>query len=45
MQGETEKPIKTYETRQENGAVLANIEDELTYEFDTGDEADDDFFK
>ncbi len=37
MQGETEKPLKTYETKQENGAVLANIEGELTYEFDSED--------
>jgi len=45
MQGGTEKPLKTYEIKQENGAVLANIDDELTYEFDTGDDMDDDFFK
>jgi toluene monooxygenase system ferredoxin subunit len=45
MQGETEKPLKTYEIRQENGAILANIEGELAYEFDTDDGADDDFFK
>jgi toluene monooxygenase system ferredoxin subunit len=45
MQGETEKPLKTYEVKQENGAILANIETELTYEFDTDDETDDDFFK
>jgi toluene monooxygenase system ferredoxin subunit len=45
MQGETEKPLKTYETRQENGAILANIEGELTYDFETGDDMDDDFFK
>jgi toluene monooxygenase system ferredoxin subunit len=46
MQGETEKPLKTYETKQENGAVLAKIESELAYEFDSEDDADeDDFFK
>jgi len=46
MQGETEKPLKIYETRQENGAILANIESELTYEFDAEDnDNDDDFFK
>ena len=45
MQGETEKPLKTYETKQENGAILANIEGELTYDFETGDDMDDDFFK
>lgn len=46
MQGETEKPLKIYETREENGAILANIESELTYEFDAEDsDSDDDFFK
>jgi toluene monooxygenase system ferredoxin subunit len=45
MQGETEKPLKTYEIKQENGAILANIDGELTYDFETEDEADDDFFK
>ena len=46
MQGETEKPLKTYETKQEHGAILADIESELTYEFDTNDnDSDDDFFK
>lgn len=44
MQGETEKPLKTYETKEENGIILVKIEEELTYEFDDeGD--DDDFFK
>ena len=46
MQGDTEKPLKTYESKQENGAVLANIEGELTYDFDSEDGGDDDdFFK
>jgi nitrite reductase/ring-hydroxylating ferredoxin subunit len=45
MQGETEKPLKTYEIREENGAIFADIESELTYEFDSEDDADDDFFK
>jgi len=45
MQGETEKPLKTYEIREENGAILANIEDELTYEFESDGDMDDDFFK
>jgi toluene monooxygenase system ferredoxin subunit len=46
-QGETERPLKTYEIKQEDGILLANIENELTYDFDAGgDEADDDdFFK
>jgi toluene monooxygenase system ferredoxin subunit len=45
MQGETEKPLKTYEIREENGAILADIEDELTYEFESDGDMDDDFFK
>jgi toluene monooxygenase system ferredoxin subunit len=44
-QGETERPLKTYEVRHENGAIFANIEEELTYEFETEDADDDDFFK
>jgi toluene monooxygenase system ferredoxin subunit len=47
MQGETERPLKTYQVKQENGALLANIEGELTYDFDDADadSEDDDFFK
>lgn len=45
MQGETERPLKTYEVKQEDGAILVKIEQELTYEFDTEDADDDDFFK
>jgi toluene monooxygenase system ferredoxin subunit len=46
MKGETEKPLLTYEVKQENGSIFANIEHELTYEFESEDgEDDDDFFK
>ena len=46
MQGETEKPLKTYEIKQEDGAVLANIEEELTLRIRRrGRRDDDDFFK
>jgi toluene monooxygenase system ferredoxin subunit len=47
MQGETERPLKSYEVKQENGTLSANIESELTYDFDTleDDSNDDDFFK
>jgi len=45
MQGATEKPLKIYETKLEGGDVLANIEGELTYDFDSEDDMDDDFFK
>ena len=44
MQGETEKPLKTYEIKLEDASVFANIDGELTYEFDTEDGPDDDFF-
>jgi toluene monooxygenase system ferredoxin subunit len=47
LQGETERPLKTYRLKQEDGVLLANIEQELVYEFETevGDQSDDDFFK
>ncbi|MGA0534109.1 Rieske 2Fe-2S domain-containing protein [Hansschlegelia sp. KR7-227] len=42
--GETEKPLKTYETKEEGGKVLAQIDQELTYDFEDEDDMDDDFF-
>jgi nitrite reductase/ring-hydroxylating ferredoxin subunit len=47
LRGETEKPLKTYEVKQENGSIFVNIEHELTYEFESedGEDDDDDFFK
>ena len=45
MKGETEKPLKTYDVKQEGDSILANIEEELVYEFDDAEEEDDDFFK
>jgi len=45
MQGETEKPLKIYESKQENGAIHANIENELIYDFEEAGGDDDDFFK
>ena len=33
------------DVKEENGAILANIEGELTYEFEDEDDDDDDFFK
>src|SRR6476620_12356893 len=45
MKGETGKPLKTYDVKQENGAILTNIEEELAYDFDEAEEEDDDFFK
>jgi toluene monooxygenase system ferredoxin subunit len=45
MLGETERPLKTYEVRLENGDILAFIDEELVYEFeDEDDMEDDDFF-
>jgi len=44
MQGETEKPLKVYEVREEDGAILAKIDEELTYAFDSEDGDDDDVF-
>ena len=45
MQGETEKPLKIYESKEEGGAIFANVEQELVYEFEDEGEDDDDFFK
>lgn len=40
-----EKPLKTYELKQENGKIFVFIEHELTYDFDEDDDdMDDDFF-
>jgi toluene monooxygenase system ferredoxin subunit len=43
-QGETERPLKTYEIREEEGALFARVAGELTYEFETDDDLEDDFF-
>jgi toluene monooxygenase system ferredoxin subunit len=47
LQGETERPLKIYEIKQDNGTILANIEGELTYDFEEAEDGsdDDDFFK
>ena len=45
MIGETEKPLKTYEVKQEGDNILARINGELTYDFDEEGDDDDDFFK
>lgn len=44
MLGETEKPLKFYETREENGSLFVSVVEELVYEFESEDEFDDDFF-
>lgn len=43
MMGETEKPLKTYEVREEAGRLLAVVDEELLYDFEE-DDMDDDFF-
>ena len=43
--GETEKPLETYETKVDDGALLANIDKEIVYAFEGADDDDDDFFK
>lgn len=45
MEGPAEKPLKTYDVKEEDGKLYVLIEEELTYEFeDEEDEMDDDFF-
>lgn len=43
---ETEKALMVYDSKEENGAILANVDQELIYDFDEeGGGDDDDFFK
>ena len=44
MQGLAEKDLLSYEAKCEGGEVMANIENELLYDYDEGDDADDDDF-
>jgi toluene monooxygenase system ferredoxin subunit len=45
MQGETERPLKTYEVRQDGSDIFALIDHELVYEFaEEADDLDGDFF-
>ena len=44
MVGETQKPLKHYETKVDNGALFVKVVEELVYEFENEDEFDDDFF-
>jgi toluene monooxygenase system ferredoxin subunit len=43
-QGETERPLKMYEVKEEDGDLFARVDEELTYEFEAEDEMEDDFF-
>ena len=45
MLGETERPLQSYDVKEEGGDVFAFIEQEIVYEFDHEDSDDDDFFK
>jgi toluene monooxygenase system ferredoxin subunit len=44
MIGEAEKPLKYYETREEDGGLFVNMVEELVYDFESEDDLDDDFF-
>jgi toluene monooxygenase system ferredoxin subunit len=44
MQGESERPLKTYEVKEDNGDLLVRVDAELIYEFEAEDDVEDDFF-
>jgi toluene monooxygenase system ferredoxin subunit len=44
MQGESERPLKTYEVKEDNGDLFVRVDEELIYEFETEDDVEDDFF-
>jgi toluene monooxygenase system ferredoxin subunit len=44
MLGETERPLQSYETKEEDGKVFALIDKEIVYEFDEESGGDDDDF-
>lgn len=44
MQGETEKPLRAYEVKQENGDIFALLDQEIIYEFQEEEDDLDDFF-
>lgn len=44
MIGETEKPLKLYETKESDGSLFVDVVEELLYEFESEDDLDDDFF-
>ncbi|MGD9786251.1 MAG: Rieske 2Fe-2S domain-containing protein [Hyphomicrobiaceae bacterium] len=41
---ETQKPLRTYECKVEDGSVMAFVAEEIVYEFDDQDDMDDDAF-
>ncbi len=45
MQGETEKALQCYDTKEEDGAIFAQLDKEIVYDFEeAGGDDDDDFF-
>lgn len=44
MMGETEKALLFYDVKQEGDDIFADIENELSYDYDEEDEMDDDNF-
>lgn len=44
MLGETEKPLKFYEIREQDGALYVDFVEELVYDFESEDDLEDDFF-
>jgi toluene monooxygenase system ferredoxin subunit len=44
MQGETEKPLQTYDLKEADGDILVFIDQELTYDFEEEDDMGDDAF-
>jgi toluene monooxygenase system ferredoxin subunit len=44
MQGESERPLKTYEVKEDKGDLFVRVDAELIYEFETEDDVEDDFF-
>lgn len=44
MLGETERPLQSYETKQDGSRVMARIDKEIVYDFELEGEDDDDAF-
>ena len=44
LQGEAEKPLKTYDVKIEGEDIMAFVAEELVYEFEDEDDMDDDDF-
>jgi toluene monooxygenase system ferredoxin subunit len=44
MLGETQKPLKHYETKVDDGVLFVDVVEELVYDFESEDDFEDDFF-